>query len=127
MTDHELTHAIIGAAIKVRRVLGPVLLESTHEACVAQELHVRSIAFERQKPLRIVYRDVKLECACRIDLLVDGRVVVELKAVEALPPIHDTILLTYLRLSGCRIGLLINFHVAVLKDGIRRRVLDYEG
>ncbi|HTW23177.1 MAG TPA: GxxExxY protein, partial [Candidatus Baltobacteraceae bacterium] len=84
------------------------------------------LPFERQKPLPLVYKDVKLECGYRIDLLVDGRVVVELKAVEALAPIHDAIVLTYLRLWGCKIGLLINFHVPVLKDGIRRLVNDYK-
>jgi GxxExxY protein len=127
LTDQELTHSIIGAAIEVHRQLGPGLLESAYEECLAQELTLRSIPFERQKPVPVVYKGLKLECGYRVDLLVDGRVVVELKAVEALAPIHDAILLTYLRLSGCKIGLLINSHVAVLKDGIRRRVLDYDG
>ena len=88
---------------------------------------VRAIPFERQKPLPLVYKDVKLECGYRIDLLVDRRVVTELKAVEALAPIHDAILLTYLRLSGCKVGLLISFNTAVLKDGVRRLVNRYEG
>jgi GxxExxY protein len=127
VTDQELTHAIIGAAIEVHRVLGPGLLESAYEECLAHELTLRGVPFERQKPLPVVYKGMKLECGYRVDLLVDGRVVVELKAVEALAPIHDAILLTYLRLSGCKIGLLINFHCAVLKDGIRRRVLNYDG
>ena len=127
MTDQELTHSIIGAAIEVHRQLGPGLLESAYEECLAQELTLRSIPFERQRPVPVVYKGLKLECGYRVDLFVDGRVVIELKAVEALAPIHDAILLTYLRLSGCKIGLLINFHVAVLKDGIRRRVLDYDG
>jgi GxxExxY protein len=127
MTDQELTHAIIGAAIEVHRVLGPGLLESAYEECLAYELTLRGVPFERQKPLPVVYKGMKLECGYRVDLLVDGRVVLELKAVEALAPIHDAILLTYLRLSGCKIGLLINFHCVVLKDGIRRRVLDYQG
>ena len=127
MNDQELTHSIIGAAIEVHRVLGPGLLESAYEECVAQELTVRGIPFEKQKPLPVVYKGMKLDCGYRVDLLIDGRVVVELKAVEALAPIHDAILLTYLRLSGCKIGLLINFHCAVLKDGIRRRVLDCPG
>ncbi len=127
MTDQELTHAIIGAAIEVHRVLGPGLLESAYEECLAYELTLRGVPFERQKPLPVVYKGMKLECGYRVDLLIDGRVVVELKAVEALAPIHDAILLTYLRLSGCKIGLLINFHCVVLKDGIRRRVLDYPG
>ena len=127
MTDQELTHAIIGAAIEVHRVLGPGLLESAYEECLAYELTLRGVPFERQKPLPVVYKGMKLECGYRVDLLIDGRVVVELKAVEALAPIHDAILLTYLRLSGCKIGLLINFHCVVLKHGIRRRVLDYPG
>jgi GxxExxY protein len=125
MTDQELTHAIIGAAIEVHRQLGPGLLESSYEECLARELTLRSITFDRQKPLPVVYKGVKLECGYRLDFLVDGRIVVELKAVEALAPIHDAILLTYLRLSGCKIGLLINFHCTVLKNGIRRRFLNY--
>ena len=127
MTDQEFTHAVIGAAIEVHRVLGPGLLESAYEECLVQELKLRGIPFEQQKPLPVIYKGMKLDCGYRVDLLVDGRVIVELKAVEALAPIHDAILLTYLRLSGCKIGLLINFHCAVLKDGIRRRVLDYDG
>jgi len=111
----------------VHRVLGPGLLESAYEECLVRELSLRSITFERQKPLPLVYKDVKLECGYRVDLLIDGRVVVELKAVDALAPIHDAIVLTYLRLSGCKIGLLINFNVPVLKDGIRRLVNQYQG
>ncbi len=107
-------------------MLGPGLLESAYEECLARELGLRGLPFERQKPLPLVYKDVKLECGYRIDLLVDGRVVVELKAVDALAPIHDAIVLTYLRLSGCRIGLLINFNAIVLKDGLRRLVNKYQ-
>ena len=125
MTDQQLTHEIIGAAIEVHRILGPGLLESAYEECLARELTLRGVSFERQKPLPVVYKDVKLECGYRVDLLVDGRVIVELKTVEALAPIHDAIVLTYLRLSGCKIGLLLNFHTQVLKDGIKRFVLDY--
>jgi GxxExxY protein len=120
MTDNELTGGIIGAAIEVHRCLGPGLLESCYEECLAHELQLRSVAFERQKGLPVVYKNVRLECGYRIDLLVDGRIVVELKAIEAIAPVHEAIVLTYLRLSGCNIGLLINFNVAVLKDGIRR-------
>jgi GxxExxY protein len=126
MTDAELTHAIIGAAIDVHRALGPGLLESAYEECLARELATRNIPFERQKPLPLVYRDVKLECGYRVDFLIDKRVVLELKAVDALAPIHDAIVLTYLRLSGCKIGLLINFNTTVLKDGIRRLVNNYQ-
>jgi len=126
MTDAQLTREIIGAAIDVHRTLGPGLLESAYEECLAHELSLRGIRFEKQKPLPVVYKDVKLECGYRMDLLVDGRVVVELKAVDALAPIHDAILLTYLRLSGCQIGLLLNFNVPALKDGVRRLVNKYQ-
>ena len=125
MTDNQLTHEIIGAAIEVHRVLGPGLLESAYEECLARELSLRSIKYERQKPLPVVYKDVKLDCGYRLDFLVEGRVVLELKAVESLAPIHEAIMLTYLRLSGCQIGLLINFHTQILKDGIKRFVLNY--
>ncbi len=125
MTDNQLTHAIIGAAIEVHRVLGPGLLESAYEECLARELTLRNIKFERQKPLPVVYKDVKLDCGYRLVFLVEGRVVLELKTVESLAPIHEAIMLTYLRLSGCQIGLLINFHTQILKDGIKRFVLNY--
>jgi GxxExxY protein len=127
MTAAELTHQIIGAAIEVHRTPGPGLLESAYEECLARELTLRGLPFDRQKPLPVVYKEVRLECGYRVDLLVAGRVVLELKSVEALAPIHEAIVLTYLRLSGCKIGLLINFNVLVLKDGIRRLVLDYQG
>jgi GxxExxY protein len=125
MTDDQLTHAIIGAAIEVHRTLGPGLVESAYEECLAREFAIRQIPFERQKPVPLVYKDVKLDCGYRIDLLVGGKVVLEIKAIEALAPIHEAILLTYLRLSGCTVGLLINFHSVVLKDGIRRLVLNH--
>jgi len=123
MSDNDLTHNIIGAAIEVHKLLGPELLESAYEECLAREFVLRKIPFERQKPAPVVYKEVKLECGYRMDFLVAGEVVVELKAVEALAPVHEAIVLTYLRLSGCRIGLLINFNVPVLKDGVRRFVL----
>lgn len=125
MTDAELTHGIIGAAISVHRALGPGLLESAYEECLCREFTEQQIEFERQKPIPLVYKNVKLDCGYRIDVLAGRRVVVEIKAVDALAPIHDAVLLTYLRLSGCRIGLLINFHVVVLKDGVRRLVLNH--
>jgi len=127
MTDAQLTHEIIGAAMEVHRALGPGLLESAYEECLAKELTIRNLRFERQKPLPLIYKQTKLDCGYRVDLLIEGRVVVELKAIEAIPPICEAIVLTYLRLSGCRIGLLINFHVVVLKDGIRRLVHQYPG
>jgi len=121
--EDDLTHEIIGAAIEVHRTLGPGLLESAYEECLARELVLRKVKFERQKPVPVVYKDVKLECGYRVDFLVDGRVVVELKAVDGIAPVHEAIVLTYLRLSGCRLGLLINFNVATLKEGVRRCVL----
>jgi GxxExxY protein len=121
--DDELTREIIGAAIEVHRMLGPGLLESAYEECLARELVLRGIKFERQKPVPVVYKEVKLECGYRMDFLVGGSVVVELKAIDGITPVHEAILLTYLRLSGCRLGLLINFNVATLKNGVRRFVL----
>jgi GxxExxY protein len=123
MDNPQLTGAIIGAAIEVHKLLGPGLLESVYEECLAREFTVRDIPFARQKPMPVVYKDVKLECGYRMDFLVGGEVVVELKAIEGLAAIHEAIVLTYLRLSGCKVGLLINFNVRVLKDGIRRFVL----
>ena len=98
MTDSRLTHEIIGAAIEVHKQLGPGLLESAYEECLAREFTLRNLKFERQKALPVVYKEVKLECGYRLDFLVEGKVVIELKTVEALAPIHDAIMLTYLRL-----------------------------
>jgi GxxExxY protein len=123
MPDNDLTHAIIGAAIEVHRLPGPGLLESAYEECLAREFVLRGIPFERQKPAPVVYKDVKVECGYRLDFLIDGKVVVELKAVECFAPVHKAIVLTYLRLSGCKLGLLININVPILKDGIRRYAL----
>jgi GxxExxY protein len=125
LTDQQLTHGIINAAIEVHPARGLGLPESVYEECLAQEPDLRHIPFERQKPLPVVYKGVHLDCGYRADLLVDGRVIVELKAVAALAPIHDAIVLTYLRLSSSKIGLLINFHIPVPKQGIRRPVLNY--
>jgi len=123
MTDNEITHEVIGAAIEVHRLLGPGLLESAYEECLVRELVLRKLNVERQKPIPIVYKDVKLECGYRIDLLVESRIIVELKSIEAIAPIHEAVVLTYLRLSGRRLGLLINFNVTVLKDGIKRYII----
>jgi len=122
MTDIDITHKIIGAAIEVHRQLGPGLLESAYEECLARELSIRGIRFERQKPIPVVYKGIKLECGYRIDLLVERRIVVELKSIAEIAPIHEAVVLTYLKLSGNTVGLLINFHVTVLKDGIRRYI-----
>lgn len=121
--ENELSHEIIGAAIDVHKELGPDLLESAYEECLAHEFLLRNIPYERQKPMPVVYKDVKLDCGYRLDFLVAGLVVVELKAVDALAPIHEAQVLTYLKLSQCKLGLVINFNVPVLKDGIKRLVL----
>ena len=120
---NRITESIIGAAMAVHRELGPGLLESAYEACLAFELVERGMTVERQKALPVKYRGVKVDCAYRIDLLAAGKVIIELKAVERLEPIHEAQLLSYLKLSGCKVGLLINFNVKVLKNGIRRLVL----
>ena len=119
-----ITDTTIGSAIAVHRELGPGLLESAYEACLAFELADRGLSVERQKGLPVIYRDVKLDCGYRIDLLVEDKVIVELKAVERVEPIHTAQLLSYLKLSGCKLGLLINFNVKVLKNGIRRLIND---
>ncbi len=119
---NAITESIIGAAIQVHRALGPGLLESAYEACLAFELGKRRMRVEHQKPIPLIYEQVKLDCGYRIDLLVEGSVVVEIKSVDALAPIHEAQVITYLKLSGSKLGLLINFNVAVLKDGIHRFV-----
>ena len=119
---NQITEKIIGAAIEVHCALGPGLLESAYEACLVFELAQHGLKVEQQRPLPIVYREVKLECGYRLDLLVEEAVIVEIKAVNHLAPIHQAQLLSYLKLSGCKVGLLINFNVKVLKDGIRRVV-----
>jgi GxxExxY protein len=120
---NSLTQAIIGAAIEVHRSLGPGLLESAYRECLTREFELRQIAFEKEKPLPLEYKGLKLEQGYRLDFLIANQVVVEIKAVEGLLPVHEAQLMTYLRLGGWQIGLLINFKVPVLKDGIRRRVL----
>jgi len=122
---NRITNSIIGAAIKVHRALGPGLLESAYEACLAFELIEHGLKIERQKPLPVVYREVKLDCGYRLDILVEGSVVVEIKVVDRLATIHKAQLLSYLKLSGCKVGLLINFNVKVLKTGIVRMVNNF--
>lgn len=119
----DLTEAIIGAAIAVHRALGPGLLESTYEACLAHELGKLGIPFERQAPLPVRYDGVMLDCGYRLDLVVNAKVIVELKAVQSVEPIHEAQLMTYLRLSKLPVGLLINFNTLRLRDGITRRAL----
>jgi GxxExxY protein len=123
---NRITGEVISAAIEVHRQLGPGLLESSYRECLCRELLLRGIPFEREKPLPLEYKDIHLGYGYRLDLLVAGSVVVEVKAIEALAPIHEAQLLTYLRIGAGRLGLLINFNVAVLKNGIRRRILGYE-
>jgi GxxExxY protein len=120
---NELTEIVIGCAIEVHRALGPGLLESTYEMCLCRELSLRNIPFERQKPIPVIYKGVKLDCGYRADVVVDGSVLVEIKAIDSLLPVHEAQLLSYLKLGGWKVGLLINFNVELLKHGIRRRVL----
>jgi GxxExxY protein len=121
--ENALSNRIIGAAIEVHRALGPGLLESAYEACLAREFVLRSIPFERQKPLGVEYKGERVDCGFRLDFLVGGKVIVELKTVDELSPVHDAQVLTYLKLTGCKLGLLLNFNEWHLKDGIKRIVL----
>jgi GxxExxY protein len=123
MDANKLTGEVIGGAIEVHKILGPGLLESAYEECLCYELTQRAIPFERQKELPIQYKGIALDCGYRLDLLVANKLVVELKACESLEPIHEAQLLTYLKLTGIKLGLLINFNVPVLKQGIRRLAL----
>ena len=119
---NRISETIIGCAIEVHRALGPGLLESAYEECTSHELFQHALGIRRQVPLPVVYKGVKLDCGYRMDLVVENLVVVEFKTVERLLPVHDAQLLSYLKLSGMSLGLLINFHVPVLKDGLRRIV-----
>ncbi len=123
---NELTDRVIGDCIEIHRALGPGLLESAYEECLCYELSDAGIPFERQKPLPVVYKDVTLDCGYRLDLVVADKLIVELKSVESLLPIHEAQLLTYLKLSGLTLGLLINFNVAMLKQGIKRIVNNFQ-
>ena len=123
LIEDQLTEAIIGAAIEVHRILGPGLLESAYEECLCYELQLRGSSVERQIPLPVVYKDVRLDCGYRMDLVIENKVIVELKTVDKLLPVHEAQLLTYLKLSGKKIGLLLNFHSEVLRTGMKRMVL----
>ena len=123
--ENDITEKIIGSSIELHRVLGPGLLESAYEECLCYELSQRNLTFKRQLALPVVYKGVKLDCGYRIDLLVEDLVIVELKTVERLLPIHEAQLLTYLRLCKKSLGLLINFNVPVIKSGIKRVVLGF--
>jgi GxxExxY protein len=119
----RVTEAIIGAAIEVHKTVGPGLLELVYEECLCHELSARGVTFQRQEPLPVRYKGVQLDCGYRLDLIVEDAVIVELKSVEALLPLHEAQLLTYMRLCNKKVGLLINFNVERLNQGIVRRVL----
>ncbi len=121
--DEGLTEKLIAAAIEVHRQLGPGLLESAYEECYCHELKLRDLVFERQKPLPLEYKGIKLDCGYRIDVVADRKAVVEIKCVEKILPVHEAQLLTYLKLARLRVGLIINFHSRFIKDGIKRLVL----
>lgn len=123
MEFDELSNRVIGCALEVHRELGPGLLESTYEQCLAHELKLNGIRFELQHPLPVEYKGVRLDCGYRVDLLVEDKLIIELKSVEQIKGIHEAQLLTYMRLAGVKIGLLINFNVTKLKNGIKRFVL----
>jgi GxxExxY protein len=120
---NELTELVIGCAIEVHRTLGPGLLESAYEVCLCRELILREIPFERQVPIPVEYKGAKLDCGYRADLIVAGKILVEVKAVDQLAPIHEAQLLSYLKLTGIKVGHLINFNERVLIHGVRRKVL----
>ena len=127
MNINELTGAVIGAAIEVHKALGPGLLESAYEECLCRELQERKISFVRQKSLPVTYKGVKLDCGYRLDVVVEDVIVLEVKACSEIEEIHHAQLLTYLKLSGLNVGLLLNFNVPVLKDGIVRMVNEFKG
>ncbi len=116
-----MSKEIIGTAIEVHRYFGPGLLESAYEESLCKELEIRDIVFDRQKPLALVYKGIALDCEYKLDIVVEGKVILELKSVNKIEPIHDAQLLTYLKLADLKLGILNNFNVPVLKDGIKRR------
>ena len=120
---NELTELVIGCAIEVHRALGLGLLESAYELCLCRELSLHHMSFECQKPISLSYKGVKLDCGYRADLVVSNRILIEIKSVDQLLPIHEAQLLSYMRLGGFKVGLLINFNERVLKHGVRRKVL----
>ena len=118
--ENDLATLVIGAAINVHKTLGPGLLESAYKECLFYELVKKGLYTEKEKPLPLVYEEIKMDCGYRLDLLIENKLIVEIKAVEALNDIHLAQVLTYLKVSGCKLGLLINFNVLKVKDGIRR-------
>ncbi len=123
MTKNEITEKIIGFGITVHKILGPGLLESAYEECLCHELYLNNIRFERQKPLPLIYKDVKLDCGYRIDLQVENQIIVEIKTVDKINDVHLAQILTYLRLSKCSLGMIMNFNVNQLIKGIKRFIL----
>lgn len=121
--EEGLTEKIIGAAIEVHKYLGPGLLESAYEECLCHELNLRGLKFERQKPIPLEYKGIKIDCGYRLDIVVEEKVILEIKTVDAITPVHEAQLLTYLRLANLKVGLILNFNVPVLKGGIRRMIL----
>jgi GxxExxY protein len=125
MQEHRVSDAVIGAAIEVHKALGPGLLESAYETCLRRELDLRGVRYQQQQPLPVEYKGERVDCGYRLDLIVERLLLVELKAVDQLLPIHEAQLLTYLRLTGIHLGLLINFNVPVLRRGVKRMVNGY--
>lgn len=126
MDVNRITENVIGASIEVHRALGPGLLESAYGECLCHELNLNGIQFCRQKRLPLTYKGIQLDCGYKIDLIVEDQVIVELKTIDRLLPVHDAQLLTYMKLTDTHVGLLINFNVPVLKNGVRRKVLNHE-
>ena len=122
MTENEISKIVVEAALKVHKALGPGLLESAYEECLAYELIKSGLFIEKQKALPLVYEEIKLDPGYRVDILVENKLIIEIKSVEALNDVHLAQILTYLKLSGCKLGLLINFNVALIKNGIKRVV-----
>ena len=123
MTEDQISRIILDSAFKVHTKLGPGLLESAYRICLAYELRKAGMTVEEEKPLPLIYEDIKLECGYRIDILVNSKVIIELKTVETFTAVHQAQILTYMKLSGCHLGLLINFYVKSLKDGIKRLII----
>ena len=122
MTENEISRIIVGCALRIHKSLGPGLLESAYEECLFYELQKQGLNIQKQKPLPLIYEEVKLEIGYRVDLMVEDKVIIEIKSVEALHDVHMAQILTYLKLSDCKLGLLINFNVSLIKNGIRRVV-----
>jgi len=120
--ENELSHRVLCAAIEVHRTLGPGLLESTYEQCLCRELQIQGLSYERQVELPVKYKGTEIDCGYRVDVVVDGRLILELKSVDKFRPVHQAQLLTYLKLAKIKLGLLLNFNVPLMKDGIKRVV-----